>query len=58
VGLFAGSDAGATIDPNGKPVTPSSDAGGGIDPDGLTVNAGVGIDPNGLTAGGTIDPNG
>lgn len=38
VGLFAGSDAGGTIDPNGKPERPgptsNGDAGGAIDPNG------------------------
>lgn len=38
VGLFAGSDAGVTIDPDGKPERPN----------GATSNdAGVAIDPNG-----------
>lgn len=61
VGLFAGSDAGCTIDPDGKPCsnpTVNGNAGGTIDPNGLTANAGVGIDPDGLTAGVAIDPNG
>ena len=38
VGLFAGSEAGCAIDPNGRPVCPgptsNGDAGGTIDPNG------------------------
>ena len=48
-GLFAGSDAGCTIDPDGKPNCAGSTA---------HRDAGAAIDPDGLTAGAAIDPNG
>lgn len=56
VGLFAGSEAGGGIDPDGqtvKGVNSQSDAGCAIDPNGRPVCSG-----SMSNAGGAIDPNG